>query len=297
MPSTVRRRGLSYGSSSSSRLAVAALALELVQVVAQYSSSHTVIVVDAPPPPAIGAPPGMVDCGGHFESSCSMCPRNNGPEWCNGDCQWLRIAGSYEGGQCIPGPGHANEALWYGLSFLVSGLVMLCYACVYKQKVIVGPPPLPKVNTFISGPRLGIFDCFWYPDTCLYTLFCLPIVAAKNYYATEVCPFWPGCILTFLGTYSPFYCLTVFGRTVLSGRVQDKLGIKHNFCMDCVYAAFCFPCDVARESLEVDRELGVEITCCCQAKYTPRVVTEVANLVEKETRMCTKYRICGGSGH
>lgn len=268
-------------------LAAAALALEFARSAAQFA-------------PMVDTPPGMVDCGGHFESSCSLCPRGNGPTWCNGDCAWLLMPGS-EGGSCVStwAPGHTSETFWYMVGFLLSGMIMLCYACVYKQKVIVGPPPLPKVNTFLSGPRRGLFECFWYPDTCLYTLFCLPVVSAKNYYATDVCPFWPGCILTFIGTYSPFYCFTVCFRTILSGKVQEKLGREPNCCMDCIYNAFCFPCEVGRESLEVDSEIGAEITCCCKVKITPRIVAEVEQVIEKEERACAgnKYRMCGGQGH
>jgi len=269
-------------------LAALALASAFPQAAAQFQYRQAMTPADTPS--------GMVDCGGHFESRCSLCPAGNGPTWCNGDCAWLFLPGS--DGQCVTKMGgNTNETYAYLFSALISGAIMLIYACVYKQKVIVGPPPLPKVNSIISGPRRGLFECFWYPDTCLYTTFCLPVVAAKNYYAADVCPFWPGCVLTFLGTYSPFYCLSVFARTVLSGRVQDKLGIRHNFCMDCLQTAFCFPCDVGRESLEVDREIGVEISCCCQVKITPRVMSEMRNFVDKESRFCTKYRICGGSGY
>jgi len=88
-------------------------------------------------------------------------------------------------------------------------------------------------------------------------------------------------------------------RTCLSGKVQESMGMEPNCCMNCIYNAFCFPCDVGRESLEVDAEIGAEIKCCCQVKITPRVVAEAKNLEEKIERSCDtrKYRICGGEGH
>merc|ERR1719215_147061 len=109
---------------------------------------------------------------------------------------------------------------------------MFIFACVYNQKVIKGPPALPKVNSVGSPPEVGLFDCIWKMDTCLYTAFCLPVVSAKNYWAADVCGFWPGCIFTFIGTYSPFFLITACIRAHLSGKVQEKLGRKPNCCMN-----------------------------------------------------------------
>jgi len=251
-----------------------------------------------------GAAAEDVLCGGHFAENCAACPHGNGEEWCHGDCQW-----SF--GQCVPKVGAIalQDSEGYGSSFIVSGILMMIFACVYNQKVIKGPPPLPKVDGTIFHPaRRNLWDCFFYPDTCLYTTFCMPVVAGKNYYATDVCPFWPGCILTFIGTYSPLFLFNTCIRAYLSGKVQDKLEHEHNFCMDCIYAAFCFPCEVGRESLEVDAELGADITCCCKVQVTPRLVAEVKEMVNEVTqkppspwdRRCDgvrKYRMCGGEGH
>lgn len=238
----------------------------------------------------------MVDCGGHFEYDCSSCPRGHGAVWCNGDCAWVSTL--WNDGQCVPGwpgaGGDSSDFYDYFMCFIFSGTVMLIYACVYHQKVIKGPPPLPQVNSVLGAKRRGLFECFKYPDLCMYITFCMPVVAGKNYYATDVCPFWPGCILTYLGTYSPFYCITAFVRAVLSGRVQDKLRIEHWFPYDCLVALFCFPCDVGRESLEVDEEIGARIECCCKVHYKPRPVAEVVTLVEKSEEAVE--RSCDGVG-
>lgn len=259
---------------------------------------HTLAQFTGTSDTASAAPVNMVDCGGHFESSCSMCPNGNGVSWCNGDCHWLTIPGA-DSGQCVSnfGRGPISNIYIYLTSFAVNGFLMFIFACVYKQKVVMGPPPLPKVNSVGAPARRGLFECFWHPDTCLYTTFCLPVVAGKNYYAANICGFWPGCIFTFLGTYSPFYFFTVLARAMLSGRVQANMGQTPNVLTNCIYSVFCFPCDVGRESLEVDAEIGAEITCCCQVKISPRVISEMKNFVASEKRICTKYRICGGGGH
>jgi len=186
---------------------------------------------------------------------------------------------------------------------LVSGIIMLIFACFYYKKVIKGPPELPKVND-ASGPRrYGLFECCSREnrDTCLYAAFCLPVLSGKNYYAADICGFWPGCLLTFIGTYSPFYCLTVCIRTLLANKIEEKLGRKPDCLMNLVYTAFCFPCDVGRESLEIDSEIGATITCCCNVTLTPRVIAEVTQAFEKVEenieRSCDKYRLCSGDGH
>jgi len=178
---------------------------------------------------------------------------------------------------------------------------MLIFACFYYKRVIKGPPPLPQVNS-IGGPRRhGLFECFQDMDTCLYTAFCLPVVAGKNYYAADICGFWPGCIFTFIGMYSPFYCITVCVRTVLAGKIQEKLGHNPDCCWNFMMTLFCFPCEVGRESMEIDSEIGATITCCCNVKLQPRIIAETVQAVdaavEKTERNCNKYRICGGTGH
>jgi len=161
----------------------------------------------------------------------------------------------------------------YGAGFLTSATIMFVFAYFYKQHVIEGPPSFPKVNSSMTGPRRGLFTCLGHPQTCLHVTFCMPVVAAKNYHATDVLDFWPSCIVTFLSTYSPLYCIAVVIRAILSGRVQDKLGVQHSCCWDMIYAFF-LPCDVGRESMEIDQEVGADIECCCTVSYKARDVAE-----------------------
>mmetsp|Transcript_74955 Transcript_74955/g.194917 ORF Transcript_74955/g.194917 Transcript_74955/m.194917 type:complete len:249 (+) Transcript_74955:113-859(+) len=248
----------------------------------------------------------MVNCGGSYAASCSECPQGNGALWCNGECAW--IGGGMYVGQCVPAvdvglPGVPPASTdYYLIWFVLSGIIMLVYAAFYNQWVIKAPPGFPKVGSVSIVERKGLFECFKYPDTCLYVTFCLPIVAAKNYYATDVCPFWPGCIFTFLCSYSPFAPISMIFRCILSGRVQEALyGNKRDCVLDCLYAMFCFPCDVGRESLAVDEEVGADVRCCCKVTYTVPIVNEVVNAFEKTEqaveRSCSKYRFCPGGGN
>lgn len=149
-------------------------------------------------------------------------------------------------------------AAWSAVHFVLLSI----FACIYKVKVV---DKLPKFYPHPEHrPReKGLLSCVCEPDTCLYTTFCMPIVAAKNWDAAGVCSFWPGCFLMTVCTYTPFYPISVIMRAVFSGQVRQKLGYETNCCVDCLTTAFCFPCEVGRESLEVDEELGVRIECCC----------------------------------
>merc|ERR1719507_1183344 len=104
----------------------------------------------------------------------------------------------------------------------------------------------------------------------------MPLVAAKNYEVGRVCPFWPSCCIMFAGMYSPFYCLTAIVRTCMSRKLKRNLGLEPNCCMDFILSLFCWPCEVGRESLEVDEAVGVEVTCLNQVRTTwvPPVVKE-----------------------
>mmetsp|Transcript_31785 Transcript_31785/g.81730 ORF Transcript_31785/g.81730 Transcript_31785/m.81730 type:complete len:285 (-) Transcript_31785:80-934(-) len=259
----------------------------------------------------------LVDCGGNFANDCGECPNGNGETWCNGECTWFKQP---TGGMClakVPIPGFVKENspiganfYYWATAFTGSIPVMLIFSCVYYARVIVGPPEMPKVGFFDATPaRRGLFDCLSKPDVCLYTTFCMPVVAGKNYHIAGVCGFWPGCCFTTALLYGPWACwgfwpgiaggLTILTcvRAFLAGMVQKKLGFQEHFCKNFIYSAFCMPCDVGRESLEADKEVGADVTCCCTVTYESKVSNEIQNLVEgtvdKAERSCTKNRMCG----
>jgi len=175
-----------------------------------------------------------------------------------------------------------SNSTWSLSAVALSAAVMLVYACVYKRKVV---DKIGKVPEFfkIAGREQGILACLFDVNQCLQTFFCLPVVAGKNYAATEACGFWPGCILTCVGTYSPLFLLTAFVRALLSGNTQQRLGYKQTFCTILFFNVFCYPCEIGRESMEVDAELGASIYCCCNVDIESKVVTNAKNFTG---RMC-----------
>jgi len=235
-----------------------------------------------------------VDCGGHFAKTCALCPAGNGATWCNGDCAWTQPFLGSGPGQCE----HKTRFSWirswpvfawdryqcleyFGCVWIYAMLVLL-YACVYYTSVVKQLPYIPQYFNVASRER-GLFACFGSRDTCLYTTFCTAVVAGKNYHAAEVMGFWAGCIFTFFSMYTPFYPLVTCIRAILSMKVQQRLGHPTGFCQACCMNFWCYPCEVGRESLEVDDEVGATITCCCKVYVKPRPVTEISNL---GTRLC-----------
>jgi len=166
--------------------------------------------------------------------------------------------------------------------FAVTALVMLIFAFVYKNQVMEKLDTLPN-HLDIQARRRNLLECFKERDTCLHVTFCLPVVAAKNYQVAEVMGFWPGCILTFLLTHTPLYCIGAVVRGVLSWKVATRMDLERSALKSICVNLFCMPCDVGRESLQVDDELGATITCCCNAVVAPRIVTEASNA---KSRLC-----------
>jgi len=194
---------------------------------------------------------------------------NNGALWCNGQCIW------YNGG-CH------NHNLWTNLmdsiyaSFyiwlrtlpitLFLGIVMLAYATIYKSKIVDHLEHLPPKgdDSYWRERHYGLFSCFSRPDLCMWSTFCTPVVAAKNYDVGNVMGYYASCFCLFLGMFTcfwPFYCILALVRTSWSQKLSRNLRLRPDFCLDFWTTLFCFPCDVARESMEVDEAIGVELKC------------------------------------
>jgi len=202
----------------------------------------------------------------------------------------MRALGSMPGLDVADG---STDFIYWASLTAVSAIVMLLFACVYKKRVVNEIGELPRSMHFMSN-ELSLFICLKKPQTCLHTVFCMPVVLGKNYNAVGVMGFWPGCIFSFLLTYTPLWPLGVLIRAILAKKVQDIIGHKTTMLKACVNSLCCMPCDVGRESEEVDDELGAEISCCCKATVTPRFVNEVNDV---KHRLCDdgfgKTRICG----
>lgn len=220
--------------------------------------------------------------------------------WCNGDCMWLN-------GECQEPTfwgrlwelTHTTFWLWYHsipICFLIA-LVMAAYAIVYKKKVVEEIPAERIENNddpdFDAWEQreVGLFECFKYPSQCLWATFCAPVVAGKNFSTTGVLPFWPSCCLVFIGIFTlfwPIFCMMAIVRTILSGKLQRNLNFKPNCCVNLFVNLFCFPCEIGRESIEVDNALGVEIKCPFEVEKSLGARLEM--MEESVDRTCT--RVC-----
>lgn len=155
---------------------------------------------------------------------------------------------------------------------LFLAIVMLVYARVYRARILEELPQdyIPNRSddyAYWQERQFGLFDCFTKPDQCMWATLCTPVVAAKNYQVGSVMGYWASCACIFVGLFTffwPFYCIMACVRTSFSQQLSRNLRLKHNFCKDFFVTLFCFPCDVGRESMEVDEAIGVDLKCCFQ---------------------------------
>jgi Cys-rich protein (TIGR01571 family) len=240
----------------------------------------------------------VVDCGGHFAESCAVCPQANGDLWCNGKCMWFNGA-CQETTLWLSFRQFTRWTFWLWVDWipivLLIGLVMLAYAVVYKKKIV---EDIPQESISVNDDpdfdswqdrEVGLFDCFKYPDQALWATFCTPVVAAKNYSTGRVMPYWPACLVTFCGIFTlfwPAFCLLAIIRTVMAGKLKRNLSIKPNFGLDCLVNIFCLPCEIGRESIEVNDALGVKIKCPFEVEKS--LAAKIEMLEESADRTCTR---------
>jgi len=274
------------------------------EVYTQQAAMHLNAVLLAAVGVAVAAHEGQIDCGGHFVDSCSACPQGQGRLWCNGDCIWHRD-------ECVD----ENICTWlFKILYdgiwgnwwkatpcsLLSGIIFAVYGVIYKNKVVNWiPDHLPEKDADWEDWRedwereFGIFSVLGNPSQCLWAFCCAPVVAAKNYDKGSVTPrnFWWACGMIFCGLGSAFYPLFCFMsciRASWAAKLDRNLGYRPNFLKSWLLTLFCFPCDVGRESLEVDHRLGVKIYCPFIVEVS--VLAEVKGLTEKTERAC--HRMC-----
>lgn len=238
-----------------------------------------------------GDAPDHVDCGAHFAETCRACTYGAGKAWCNGQCVWADDAcqdkhpwASLPSFQVTNGSLPWLSSLMAALGVCLTAAIALCYASIYKKKVV---DELPHKLIQQRGPdseyrqerKVGIFDVLSEPNTCMWAFLCPSVLAAKNYQVGQVVGFWPSCITLFCFMYSPFYCIAALLRTYWSMALKRNLGYKTNSFTDCCLSLFCFWCEVGRESLEVDTAIGAKVKCAFQVELT--VFAEIEEVIKE----------------
>lgn len=219
-----------------------------------------------------------VDCGGHFAEICAVCEQGRGPSWCNGECLWTFGHCQHLGGWTLLRH-DLQDLLWVWVNWLPVLLltcgVMLGYAYIYKSKVVEEYPRrgagVIEERSVLEReayrePRFGLFAIFSEPATALWAFFCTPVLAAKNYQVGEVSDFWTSCMILGCALYSPCCCFAAIFHAISSGKLKRNLRLRSSFVNDCILGLCCLPCEVGRESLEVDTEEYVEVRCPFQVK-------------------------------
>lgn len=223
----------------------------------------------------------QVNCGGHFAETCHACPTDFSWAWCNGDCLWAfsrcrRSTPSAYAARLL----EAIAVTWYSwlpVVVVAAAVTMYLYAIGYR-KWVVSKYPLEIQDSLkekrrdpamLEERRLGLSAVLSDPNTCLWAFCCTPVLAAKNYHVGQVLHFWPSCLALGFTLYSPFLCAAVLARTSLSARLQRNLGYRpSSLATGCLLNLFCLPCEVGRESLEVDMLECMEAQCLFDIRST-----------------------------
>merc|ERR1712039_1097238 len=98
----------------------------------------------------------------------------------------------------------------------------------------------------------------------------------------NVLNFWPSCLLLTCTMYTPLYPIGALIRMLLSRQLLRNLRFEPNVFTGFFLSLFCFPCEVGRESLEVDDEESVIVTC----PFTVRSTWQEREAASKKERGC-----------
>mmetsp|Transcript_84574 Transcript_84574/g.176930 ORF Transcript_84574/g.176930 Transcript_84574/m.176930 type:complete len:257 (+) Transcript_84574:84-854(+) len=228
-------------------------------------------------------------------NGCKLCYTPQGPS-CSGTCSWQtacpldqRVDTIISGNDVhiIDNPGSndthiinsnstAVEAAWAERSgpadvigSAIHLVILLIFAWVFKKKVM---SKLPKVNTYDRERRerkVGLFACCSNLDVCLHTTCCLPVVAGKVSEQSGVIGYWGGCVMATIVT-MPFLLgvefLRCFWRVYTVHQYKENMGYEPDLCNSCMLGLCCYACEIGRETMEVDAEVGKAPACCCKVK-------------------------------
>jgi len=176
--------------------------------------------------------------------------------------------------------------------------IMLCYACIYKSKVVdefpdkfIQPNNDPECEAW-EDQTVGLFDCFYNPNQCLWALFCTPVLAAKNFHVAKVCGYWPSFCLMWTMYFSPLACISVVMHTMMATKLQRNLYHQSSCCWEFILSLCCMPCAVGRESMEVDHKAFTAVRCMFTVEQiNSGMIDQIDALVDPNHTL--KDRFCG----
>lgn len=228
-----------------------------------------------------------MSCGAHYAETCQVCPGVHGYHWCHGDCTWVERSSTCELTVALQSEAAAKrDWLWPALrtaasiyvpACLLLWVVMVVYASVYRSRVVSEYPqeialqlnPGSGTDWKVTRDRSeGLFTVFREPHTLMWALCCPSVLAAKNYHVGNVLNFWPSCIILTVTLYTPLLPIGLLIRAVLSNRLMGNMRYNSDVCIAIVLGMFCLPCDIGRESLEVDDEEYMLVGCPFSAEST-----------------------------
>lgn len=155
---------------------------------------------------------------------------------------------------------------------LFGWVMALIFTCLYRYRIVQKiemkdiyhhttvdnfDPMSPAQHKWDS---IGLFGCLREFNTCCLVIACPYAVAAKNYHVTHSMSFWPACCCVFFTYQVP--PLGALVRTYLGTEMKNEARIQSSCCMDFLLNCFCAPCEIGRESMFIDSQVGVQEHIC-----------------------------------
>jgi hypothetical protein len=157
-----------------------------------------------------------------------------------------------------------EEVRSVGKALFTQVAVQLLFALIYFFMMVRhypvltsdSPPPSQEaIDVQKKNEIAGMMDASW-TNLCL-SCCCLPSRAAHTVHATNVCGFWPACLLVSVW---PGLALCYF--TTMTD-LQAKLGGESKGCIrGCLCSCFCTCCVIAHDAHTLDLITGVPTKIC-----------------------------------
>jgi len=154
------------------------------------------------------------------------------------------------------------------ISWVVNMILCLCYACVYKSKVVepMGVMVHQQLQHEMHNDfRFGLCDCWKDINICCMVMCCPLLRMAHTNETADVCGFWETLMCMWCSTLcvcGPL-CLNVYFRI----HIKDHMGIQDHCFMDLCAAFFCLPCITGQQAMSVDETVGWKFKCPCSLEH------------------------------
>jgi len=163
------------------------------------------------------------------------------------------------------------QVLVVGFVCVTWAVLSVLFAWPFKHKVVDRMPKIPRQTGEVRERKLGLFACFSNQDACQHAAFCPAPAAARVMEQSGVTGYWTGFAVTCVTMYGgmccqSMECFALPWRMWTMWRYTELMNYEADFISTFGVSCCCWPCEVGRQTMEVDLESGRSATCVCQVR-------------------------------